>query len=181
MPLVEVRTKEEEKIFTEILTKGWKENEWEHFPVKGKDYVFRNRKGECFATLTLLKFNPENQSFVNHIFQFDQVEPIRSNQSSTIELDNFTILKDNRGLKSILSCFNETKKMILEDEEIKYTIGIVKPKFFRTLKMVLKNSIHSLSVPIYYENDQCYFIPFYVDVDSLRKRSKHVKELQTNA
>ena len=175
MPLVEVKTEQEEQEFQKILTRGWKENEWEQYSVKGQDFLFKDRKGESFATITFLKYNPDRQSFVNHIYRFDHADPIKNNIPYTIELDHFTVLKEKRGFKTIIKCVKDVAKEVLGKEEIKYCIAIMEPRFFNLLKRIHGKTMVALSTPIYHREDDCYFIPFYVDVDMIRQNLRKLK------
>ncbi|GAM16289.1 hypothetical protein [Mesobacillus selenatarsenatis] len=124
MPLVKVKNRRDEQEFQTILSRGWKEKQWEQYAIKGQNYLFKDINGESFATITILNYNPDIKSFVNHIYRFDQAEPIRNNIEHTIELDQFTILKEKRGFKTILMCAKDTAIEVLTHAEIKYCIAI---------------------------------------------------------
>lgn len=165
---IEVETKKDHEEFQKILKRGWSENNWVHLDAKGKDFLFKNKLNKSVATLSILQFSPLNQSFINDVFRFDKTEPIKSNIHHTVEVDNFTIIKEERGWNTILSCASSGVKLIFSQKDIKYCIAIVQPKFYRKVKLLLGNSVKSLSEPIYCARDDCYFIPFYIEVERIR-------------
>ena len=175
MPLVEVKTRRDEQEFQTILSSGWKEKQWEQYAIKGQNYLFKDINGKSFGTITILNYNPDRQSFVNHIYCFDQTGPIRNNIEHTIELDQFTILKEKRGFKAILLCAKDTAKEVLKNAEIKYCIAIMEPHFFNRLKRIFGKSMVALSEPIYQKEDNSLFIPFYFDVEVARQYLRRLK------
>lgn len=166
---IEVKTEKEQEEFKMILNCGWSENNWIHLDVKGKDYLYKNNLNKPVATLSLLEFNPVNQTFINDVFCFDKVEPIKSYIGNTVEVDNFTIIKEERGWNTMISCASSGAKLIFSDKNIKYCIAIVQPKFYRKVKFILSKSVKPLSDPIFCERDNCYFIPIYINVEKIRK------------
>lgn len=164
-----VKNGEEVAKFRSILNKGWKENNWIQQNINCEDFIFIDND-DVVGTLSILKYNPQKQSFVNDVFEFNKVEPIKSNIQNTIEIDNFTIVKPKRGLKTLLSCANKTAPYIFSREDILYCIAIVKPQFYRTIKFMFGDCVQSLNDPVYCERDDCHFIPIYFDVKKTKKK-----------
>ena len=175
MPLVAVETEEQKEKFQQILSKGWEENNWDMLPINGENFLFENKKNEYFATLSILRYQPEVQSFINDIFEFDKVEPIKSNQHTTVELDNFTVTRSKRGLRTLIKCFKEGSQHILNKKDVEYCIGVVKPSFYKTINLLFKGYVVALTEePIYVERDDCYFVPICFDVKKARKSLKRL-------
>ncbi|KHD86285.1 hypothetical protein [Heyndrickxia ginsengihumi] len=143
--------------FNQIWIECWLEKgyglENEHEPADR--YIITDVNDQKVGTIEFKPYTLDPQNNINQVYPFYQLESIKQDPNSVIEIDKVAILKQFRGknLDRLLSLF----VLYSEFHQVRYGIALLERVFFRALKNVYKIPLEAVSDKIYYKGD--YVIP----------------------
>jgi hypothetical protein len=180
---VEVKTREEKRLFNQICRISYAEEGYEYEPDREEDIVSRFlywdiEKLRYIGTFAFKKIK------TNDIFDFGEVEEIK-NAKRPVEFTKLSILREYRG-QQILPAMLSLMFMFFIQENIDYAVALVEPKLFAALRRFYKIPVKKLPIPenlpegvaknekgfLWYKGD--YVIPMMISQkDNLKNRKNY--------
>ncbi len=126
-------------------------------------YIIIDSKDQKVGTIEFKPYLLEPNNNINTVYPFHQIESIKNNPESVIEIDKVAILKQFRGknLERLLSVFVHYS----EQHEISCCVALLERVFYKTLRMIYKFPLESVGEQIYYKGD--YVIPAVIYPEDL--------------
>lgn len=167
MYFLEVKNKEELNIFLEISNKGWEENNWKYEIVERQDvkkFLVLGVQGNFIGTFEIIPFQPEKGTAIDDVFLFSQhPEVLNAFDEVIYELDKLTILREHRGVTSIILMFEALLEVSAKYKIDKY-LTLPRHSFFRLLHR-FKLPIKALGEAVIYEPENSKLIPSIVNME----------------
>lgn len=171
MSFREVETNEDLSVFLEISGKGWAENNWQYETVERQDvkkFLVLGESKDAIGTFEIIPFKPEEGTAIDDVFPFSKhPEVISSFNNVLYELDKFSILKEDRGIDSIILIFEALIEVAAEYNIDKY-LSLTRHSLFRLLHR-FNIPINALGEMVYYESDKSKLIPSIIYVEGALK------------
>ncbi|WP_064091533.1 GNAT family N-acetyltransferase [Rossellomorea aquimaris] len=157
-----VETNEEMRIFDSIWIPAWQEKGFELECQLGQveRFLISNYK-EYIGTLSLRPYN--NDSTIDDVFKFREINMIKGNSGYVIEIEKFAIAKKYRGIKN-LQLMMLTILELARNNHCKYYIAVIDSVFCHVIQKVSPSTVFKLGSTIKYKNTS--LVPIIVDVQN---------------
>ena len=143
--------------FNQIWMECWLEKGYglENLDGPADRYLITDLTDQKVGTIEFKPYNLDPTNNINKVYPFHEIECIKNNPDSVVEIDKVAILKKFRGknLDRLLSVFVHYS----EYNKISYCVVLLERVFYKALKNVYKVPLNSVSEKIYYKGD--YVIP----------------------
>lgn len=143
--------------FNQIWMECWLEKGYglENWDGPTDRYLITDLHTQKVGTIEFKPYNLDPANNINTVYPFHEIECIKNNENSVVEIDKVAILKQFRGknLDRLLSLF----VYYSEKNRINYCLVLLERVFYKALKNVYKVPLDPVSERIYYKGD--YVIP----------------------
>jgi hypothetical protein len=157
-----VQTEEELNIFDSIWIPAWQEKGFELECLLGKvdRYLIKNENDENIGTISFRLY--KNESPIDEVFHFHQIEKVKNNLGKIVEIENLAIDKEHRGIDNLKRVVGTIVDYGIKGD-YKFLIAVIDPLFLRLVKRYFPVELIILSGAIQYKGTK--LVPIMIDAD----------------